>query len=74
MAGPGCQGIRCGGCGQPLRACACGIAPIKERCLPNQHAFVFVEEHDRNPHVWALFRCERCNVEDFVRRNEEDEE
>jgi hypothetical protein len=23
MAGPGCEGVRCGGCGKPLRACEC---------------------------------------------------
>lgn len=27
MAGPGCRGIRCGGCGEPLRSCACTPNP-----------------------------------------------
>lgn len=73
MAGPGCKGIRCGGCCQPLRSCACGVAPIKPRCLVNQHAFVFVEDQQHGGRDWGLFRCERCDVEELVLRGEGEE-
>jgi len=52
MAGPGCKGIRCGGCGESVRRCLCAV--------DGERAAAFLALAGR-----VLWRCSTCGYEAY---------